>query len=237
MHSITKQTKIVHMKKLLIFSLAFVLLSSCGNQSVSKKSAISGQVAKSEVQKKTEHYMNTKSDLLHECENLYAVYKNDKFHIYMSSWNSTPVDTIYKSDVYNVMIQHQQERLQLYYNEDLMSCREEMEITRQRIAASNGVDVDLSSFEAEKRQWQHERDSINGIIKCIQSQPDRNEPYWIIYEFVEDVDRTFAVSSETDKAQYPCYCIYMPSTNELVTVIEKTKYSRPHVLHLLNMAL
>ena len=73
------------MRKLLFAFAAFIVLNGCGNQSSSDKSTIPEQVAKSEVQKKTEHFMNTKSDLLHMCENMYAIYKDDKFRIYLRS--------------------------------------------------------------------------------------------------------------------------------------------------------
>lgn len=222
------------MKKLSILFLLYIallgfLLSACGNQSASNNKVSSKEVTKSEVQKKAEHFMNTKSDLLHECENLYAVYKNDKFRIYMSVWNDTPVDTIFKSDIYKILIERQEETLSMWYDEAVM----------QRMEEEKSVFDDIfdSDIEALLRQKRHERDSINGIITRIKNQQDWNEPYWLIYEFMEDVDRTFAISGETDKSQYPCYCIYMPSTNELVTVVEKTRYSKPHVLKLLNKAL
>jgi len=181
--------------------------------------------------------MNTKSDLLHECENLYAIYKDDKFRIYMSEWIDSPVDTIFKSDVYKLLIERQEGKL-IWYDEAAIQRMEDENRLRQEMGNSSVFDNMFDSdFEALIRQKRHERDSINGIITRIKNQPDWNEPYWFIYEFVEDVDRTFAISGETDKSQYPCYCIYMPSTNELVTVVEKTKYSKPHVLHLLDRAL
>ena len=225
---------------LLCIALLGFLLSACGNQSASNNKVSSKEVTKSEVQKKAEHFMNTKSDLLHECENLYAVYKNDKFRIYMSVWNDTPVDTIFKSDVYKILIERQEETetLSIELDEAIMQRMvEEKRLIQEQRKSSFFDDKFDSDIEALLRQQRHERDSINGIITRIKNQPDWNEPYWLIYEFMEDVDRTFAISGETDKSQYPCYCIYMPSTNELVTVVEKTRYSKPHVLKLLNKAL
>ena len=226
------------MRKLLFIFAAFLVLCACGNQSSSDKSAVTEQVAKSEVQKRAEHFMNTKSDLLHECENLYSIYKDDKFSIYMSEWNNTPVDTIFKSDVYKILIERQESELGMWYDEaTIQRMEEENRLRKERGNSSVFDDMFDSEFEALIRQKRHERDSINGIITRIKNQPDWDEPYWLIYEFVEHVDRTFAISGETAKSQYPCYCIYMPSTNELVTVVEKTKYSKPHVLKLLNKAI
>ena len=231
------------MKKLSILFLLYIallgfLLSACGNQTASNTKVASEEVNKSEVQKKAEHFMNTKSDLLHECEILYAVYKDDKFRIYMSEWNDTPVDTIFKSNVYKLLIERQEFELRMLYDEAVIQgLEEENRLRKERGYSSVFDDIFDSDYEELIRQKRHGRDSINGIITRIKNQPDWNEPYWLIYEFMEDVDRTFAISGETDKSQYPCYCIYMPSTNELVTVVEKTRYSKPHVLNLLNKAL
>ena len=238
----------MEVKSFLFSSLLAIVLVGCSNPSSSgklKEGNTSTQVAKSEVQKKAEHFMNTKSDLLHECENLYAVYKDDKFRICMSEWSDTPADTIFKSDVYKILIERQEEELSMLYYESMWYYEAVMQRLEEenRLRREKGGKFD-SDFEALIRQKRHERDSINGIsdsingiITRIKNQQDWNEPYWLIYEFVEEVDRTFAISGETDKSQYPCYCIYMPSTNELVTIVEKTKYSKPHALHLLNMAL
>lgn len=220
------------MRKLLFAFAAFIVLNGCGNQSSSDKSTIPEQVAKSEVQKKTEHFMNTKSDLLHMCENMYAIYKDDKFRIYLSEWNDTPIDTIFKSDLYQILIEDQRELLTwAAYDESLMQkCEEEQRLRQERGIKSVFDDSDL---ESRNRRRRHERDSINGIITRIQNQSDWNEPYWLIYEFVEDVERTFSISGETDKAKYPCYSIYKPSSEELVSVVENAIYSKPHVLKLL----
>ena len=231
----------MEVKSFLFSSLLAIVLVGCSNPSSSgklKEGNTSTQVAKSEVQKKAEHFMNTKSDLLHECENLYAVYKDDKFRICMSEWSDTPADTIFKSDVYKILIERQEGKLSMWYDEaDMQRLEEENRLRREKGNSSFFDGKFDSDFEALIRQKRHERDSINGIITRIKNQQDWNEPYWLIYEFVEEVDRTFAISGETDKSQYPCYCIYMPSTNELVTIVEKTKYSKPHALHLLNKAL
>ena len=195
----------------LCIALLGFLLSACGNRSAYNNIESSKEVNKSEVQKKAEHFMNTKSDLLHECENLYAVYKNDKFRIYMSDWDDTPVDTIFKSDVYKILIERQEGTLSMWYDEAAMQrMEEEKRLIQEQRKSSFFDDKFDSDFEALLRQKRHERDSINGIITRIKNQQDWNEPYWLIYEFMEDVDRTFAISGETDKSQYPCYCIYIP---------------------------
>lgn len=91
-------------KKLVTLFLLISLLISRGDYS-SDSSSFFSKVTKSGIQKKAESFMNTKSDLLKECTDLQSKYPNDKIQLHLSKWNSTPIETIYHRDIYQLEIE------------------------------------------------------------------------------------------------------------------------------------
>lgn len=193
------------MKKTISFLLFLLCLTSC-IKSNSNKNTTSSEVSKSEIQKLMENYMNSKGSFVKNVAKMQAEFPKDVFEISLIDWNDSPIDTIYKRDIYELKIQELESEMSSYEGVEATLRREIRDKDPEEISNNN------QDCEVLKAQY-----------NALMTADDRNEPYFYVYAFKEQLKRTFTVSGGTDVKTYICYGYVAACSKSVYTIEEYAK--------------
>lgn len=190
------------MKKTISLLLFLLCLTSCV-KSNSNKNTNSSEVPKSEIQKQMEEYMNSKGSFIKDVAKMQAEFPKDIFEISLIDWNDSPIDTIYKRDIYELKIQELESEISYFEGVEVTLRRELRDKEPEEISNSN------QDCEVLKDQY-----------NALKTASDRNEPYFYVYAFKEQLKRTFSVSGGIDVKTYICYGYVFAGSKSVYTIEE-----------------
>lgn len=162
--------------------------------------------------------MNSKSSIVVAASKLQSEFPNDVFEISLIEWNDTPIDTIYKKDIYALKLQELESEISNYGYLDALAIERRKEDSLRREAALK------LGYSIEEHKETSNIDQNCELLKSkyndIKSYPDGNEPYFYVYSFKEQVKRTFAVSGGADTKEFQCYG-YLSVSDKVVYRVEE----------------